>query len=120
MIRRRDVIVGLGVSAVVGSTALAAPAASDRIARLRRLTPRESAQALCRHLASDDEIGATPWVSADLLVARLGDVPVGGRALRKGIAACIRQDYAEGRVVVVRGWSMALTEARLAALWRDV
>ena len=118
--RRRDVIAGLGASAVAGAPALAAPAASDPMVLLRQLTPRESAAALCRYLARDAAIGATPRDTAELLAARLCGVPADDSALRRRVSACIRQDYAQGRVVVVRGWTMALTEARLAALWRDV
>jgi hypothetical protein len=71
------------------------------------------------HLSCDGDIGLTPTHSATLIMASLGDAVPDEAALRVAVAARVRQDYAEGRTVLLHGWTLAVTEARLAALWRD-
>jgi len=42
------------------------------------------------------------------------------RALAAGLAARVRDDFAQGHTVTIDGWLLSRTEARLCALWRWV
>lgn len=112
-------VVGAGVArpAVSGVSAPVTPA--ERLSSLRAMTDAEAARAVARQLPADGDVGITPEASAERIVSSLDAVPTGRNDLRERVIARIRQDYSEGRTLMVAGWSLTVTEARLAALWRD-
>lgn len=91
-------------AAAVAQPALLGMLGADRVrelgARYRQITPAEnSAGALLAAISSGRRQGSTlPWI-------------------RPTIAQSIRDDFANGRTVLVNGWVLAATEARQCALF---
>lgn len=85
---------------------------------LRQLTDRDAAEMLCRYLPENAEIGRSPQESCALIAGSAGGFS--GPDLCRVVSGRIRQDHADGLWLVVGGWTLALTEARLLALWRPV
>jgi hypothetical protein len=98
---------------------IATLSSAERLSRL--ITHRESAR-----VVGDAYLDAVPEeASAAVLVDRVtAGLPGGRRAvhdagddrLRELLASRIRADFAEDRVVDLRGWVLSPTEARLCAL----
>jgi hypothetical protein len=122
---RRRLLQGLGAVGVVGlfprpGRATTLGAGADPLGqRLEALLPHtESAsvvgRAYLRIAPHERQVGR--------LVALLGldgDAGILGpdvEALRRDLARRTRRDFAEGHVVMVQGWMLALTEVRLCAL----
>ncbi len=114
-----------GIAAVARSrpwsilVAFSVPSAAERLAGL--LTNQESARAV-----GGEYLARVPEeASASLLVDRIAaGLPAGrqtvrdagGEDLRELLATQIRSDFEEEQDVVVRGWILSRTEARLCAL----
>ena len=115
---RRELL-GTGLAGLLGTALLAnalpaRPMASDRGLPGGAWHSVEDARVIGR-----DYLGAKPH-EADapaLLRALFGtDIPSTTRELRSRLAAARDADFSAGRVLVVRGWLMAVTEARWCAL----
>jgi hypothetical protein len=119
--RRRLLIAaaGLGAAVVAGPIAMWPVverfAASDPAALLRGLvTHRGAAVALGRSYL---EANPTEAHRADLVRNLVGArVPASTSRASREVASRIRADYRAGRTVVVEGWVLSRTEARLCAL----
>ena len=126
IMKRRDLMLVLGgpiVLSLVGPTAgysLAASPEQDALGIFRAFSDPDAAAALCQYLPQDAQIGRNPHEAANLLKTTIQTPHKVGADLGQRLAACIRQDYGDGRMLVVHGWTISLTEARLAAVWRDV
>lgn len=107
--------------AAVGAAYRHAPT-NDRLlaARLRSLVPHGAAAAV---LGLAYLRRANAEVSTDALVtailpgrSRLNASRTSDQRLRAVLGRSIRDDFATGRTLVLRGWVVSVTEARLAAL----
>lgn len=123
--RRRNILGFFAVSLVGGLIGRHAISGSltitpeDRILdAFRKLTDPDAAAALCRDLPADARIGRDPAESALRLAASVHGRYDATDALRREVEERIRRDYGDGNIVILRGWTVAITEARLAALWR--
>ena len=67
--------------------------------RYRAVVPRESTEAALRAAISKSQYSTFPWIRRRLLDEQ------------------IRDDFAADRIVVVNGWVLSETEARLCALY---
>lgn len=118
---RRDVLLALGGALAV--VASAAPQARGHIASWRDPSP-----GVFRHPDSARRVGAAYLrerpheADAERLRALLveslplPDRKMAGPAARRAFAAAQRQDFADRRTVLVQGWLLSQTEARLCAL----
>ena len=84
----------------------------------RQLIDRNAAAALCRDLPADARIGRDPSESAMHLAASVQCPYDDAARLRRKVEERIRKDYADSNILIVRGWIVAVTEGRLAGLWR--
>ncbi len=119
--RRRLLIAAAGVAAGV------AFGPSGLLTLIERLSGRDAAS-LLRGLITDGEgaarlgrsyLAAHPTEARRVVLVRdlVGPtVPTSARRASREVAARIRTDYAAGSTVVVDGWVLSRTEARLYAL----
>jgi hypothetical protein len=124
--KRRDLMFTLGgpialslVGPIIGYSLAASPE-QNALGIFRAFSDPDAAAALCRYLPQDAQIGRNPREAANHLETTIQIPHFVGADLGQRLVACIRQDYGDGRILVVQGWTMSLTEARLAAVWRDV
>ena len=114
-------VLTLGTLAMAGGAYRHAPP-SDRLlaSRLRSLVPHGAAAAVlgATYLEREPGEATTNRLVAELVPARLrmGAFATTDRRLASILDRRIRADFAAGRTVVLRGWIVSVTEARLAAL----
>ena len=128
MMRRRDFLGGVAAAGALAlgsasGTALLACAADDPLERALRafFADREAASEVGREILALDPDAARPEVLVERLARERGAEL---RALAgpdpEGLVELLREqhrrDFAEDRVVVVRGWVLSQTEAWLLAL----
>jgi hypothetical protein len=109
----------LGVFACAG-LALGAPSADAAERRLRALLPdpasvRPIGRLYLAHVPAERRELADR-VLQDLGLSREQLLRLGDRELRRAVRTRVRQDYAAERTVMVAGWILSRTEARLSAL----
>jgi hypothetical protein len=112
VLSRRELLAAAAALLAVGPSA---GPGQDVVARLLR--DRASARRVgAAYLAAHPE-EASPERLLQALRSALGPVDAAPAAvLRHRLAARVRDDFARADVVVVRGWWLSRTEARLAAL----
>jgi hypothetical protein len=114
-------------SAFVGTNAISGPKAFAYSAEEAELPAGQNLLALLRHHHSAGEVGraylaiapdeADPAILLRLLGADDPNLSVlDTEALRRIIRDRQRNDFAEGRTIMVRGWILSRTEVRLCAL----
>ncbi len=126
MIARRELLHGMAAAVVVaagGGLALGGCAREDRLEPVLRgfFADRDAAREVGEEVLALDPDAANARVLIDRLVRRRGEElrALAGSdpgRLFDALRAQHRDDFAEERVVVVRGWVLSQTEAWLLAL----
>lgn len=112
IVTRRTILAATLALAIPPRPSAAATALRTRLVRLFRY-PNSARAVGAAYLRLHPEVAAAERLTA-LLGADLGDDE--GAALASRLAARQRADFGAGRTVVVEGWVLSLTEARICAL----
>lgn len=107
--RRRTLLGGFGAASLIaGAPSLGADAAAAPVWR------SDSAAILGSALRRAALVEREPAALTAVLTQELGTSPE--TATQAALTAKVRHDYQAGRLVVLDGWALSLTEARLCAL----
>lgn len=114
-IARRGMVRILGLAGVAAALGPQAASALPLPSPARRLTGLLADMASARQIGRAYLQGTPGDADRDCLTAQLV-ARLEGDVSRETLVACCRADFADGRTVMVNGWMLSQTEARLCAL----
>ena len=114
-IARRGLMRILGLAGVAAALCPQAASALPLPSPVRRLTGLLADVASARQVGQAYLQGTPGDADRDSLMAQLV-ARLQGDLSRETLVACCRADFADGRTVMVNGWMLSQTEARLCAL----